>query len=303
MRHPARFDLNLLRVFDTIFAKGGVSAAARHLNLSQPAISHALTRLRARFDDPLFLRQGNRLVPTATARAMAGPVRDALRQLDTALDTAAHFDPLTATREFRIGVRLAGEMPRFSSLVSRVRREAPHVALASVSFRRRDLLTALANGDLDLVLDVASPPDDRLCRHYLGTEPPVVAMREGHPNASGALDLDTYLALDHVVATVRPYGPGIEDLALERLGLSRRVAVRCQNAMTAWQIIASSDMIFSLPRSQAEILHAVWPMRLVELPLAVEQGGTYLYWHQAGQADPALSWLRAIIVEELTQAV
>ena len=300
MRQPARFDLNLLRIFDAIYTKGGVSAAARHLNLSQPAISHALTRLRGHFDDQLFVRQGNRLVPTSAARAIAGSVGDALRELDNAFDAATSFDPSAATRDFRIGVRLAGEMPRFASLVSRVRREAPHVSLASVTFRRRDLLTALAQGDLDLALDVALAPDDRLQRHYLGTEPLVVAVRIGHPGVNGAIDLATYLALDHVVATVRTHGPGIEDFALEHMGLSRRVAVRCQNAVTAWQIIATTDMAFSLPRSQADILQAVWPMQLVDLPLTVDQGGRYLYWHQAAQADPALSWLRAIIVEELS---
>ena len=110
MRHLARFDLNLLRIFDAIFAKGGVSAAARHLNLSQPAISHALARLRAQFDDPLFVRQGNRLVPTSAARAIAGPVREALRGLDVALDAATAFDPAQTTREFRIGVRLSGAL-------------------------------------------------------------------------------------------------------------------------------------------------------------------------------------------------
>jgi len=300
MRHPARFDLNLLRIFDAIYSKGGVSAAARHLNLSQPAISHALARLRGHFDDQLFVRQGNRLAPTSAARAIAEAVRDALRELDTAFDAAMSFDPLAATREFRIGVRLAGEMPRFASLVSRVRSEAPHVSLASVAFRRRDLLTALAQGDLDLALDVALAPDERLHRQYLGTEPLVVAVRMGHPRVDGTIDLATYLALDHVVATVRTHGPGIEDFALENMGLSRRVAVRCQNAVTAWQIIASTDMAFSLPRSQADILQAVWPMQLVELPLTVDQGGRYLYWHQAAQADPALAWLRAIIVEELS---
>lgn len=302
MRHPARFDLNLLRIFDAIFAKGGVSAAARHLNLSQPAISHALARLRMRFDDPLFVRQGNRLVPTPAARAIVGPVREALRGLDTALDAATSFDPSQSTREFRIGVRLSGEMPRFSSLVARIRSAAPHVALASVTFRRRDLVAMLANGDLDLALDVALPADDRLCRHYLGTEPIVVAARKGHPGIDGTVDLETYLALDHIIATVRPYGPGIEDMALARMGLARRVAVRCQHAITAWQIVASSDMLFSLPRSHAEVLDAIWPMQLVELPLPVEPGGSYLYWHQAAQADPGLGWLRAVIADELAQA-
>ncbi len=301
MRHLARFDLNLLRVFDAIFAKGGVSAAARHLNLSQPAISHALARLRTQFDDPLFVRQGNRLLPTPAARAIAAPVREALRALDAALDAATAFDPAETTREFRIGVRLSGEMPRFSALVSRARSEAPHVALASVTFRRRDLVATLANGDLDLALDVALPADDRLCRQHLGTEPLVVAARQGHTRVDGAIDLDTYLALDHVVATVRPYGPGIEDIALERLGLTRRVTARCQHAVTAWQIIASSDLLFSLPQSHAEILHATWPMQLLDLPLQIERSGNYLYWHQAAQADPGLAWLRGIVIDELAK--
>lgn len=302
MRHLARFDLNLLRIFDAIFARGGVSAAARHLNLSQPAISHALAKLRDTFDDPLFVRQGNRLVPTPAARAIAGPVREALRGLDVALDAATSFDPAKATREFRIGVRLSGEMPRFSSLVARVRSAAPHVSLASVTFRRRDLVMTLANGDLDLALDVALPADDRLRSQHLGTEPIVVVARKGHPRVDGAIDLDTYLALEHIIATARPYGPGLEDMALERMGLVRRVAVRCQHAITAWQIVASSDMLFALPRSHAEVLDAMWPMQLVELPLPVERSGSYLYWHQVAQADPGLGWLRAIIVEELGTA-
>lgn len=88
MRHLTRYDLNLLRIFDAIFVKGGVSAAARHLHLSQPAISHALAKLRTQFEDPLFVRQGNRLVPTSAARAIAEPVREALRGLDAALDAA-----------------------------------------------------------------------------------------------------------------------------------------------------------------------------------------------------------------------
>ena len=90
-------------------------------------------------------------------------------------------------------------------------------------------------------------------------------------------------------------------MALGRMGLARRVAVRCQHAITAWQIVATSDMLFSLPRSHAEVLGAMWPMQLVDLPLPVEQGGSYLYWHQAAQADPGLGWLRTIIADELAQ--
>lgn len=93
MKRLPRLDLNLLQIFDAIYTKGGVSAAASHLNLSQPAISHALAKLRAMLDDPLFIRQGNRLVPTGTARAVAEPIHTALRELVAALDGAGSFDP------------------------------------------------------------------------------------------------------------------------------------------------------------------------------------------------------------------
>src|SRR3546814_11680532 len=125
-------------------------------------------------------------------------------------------------------------MPRFSSLVTRVRAEAPHVALASVTFRRRELVTMLANGDLDLALDVALPADERMCRHYLGAEPLVVVARQGHPRVDGAPDLDTYLALGHIIAPARPYGPGNEEMALDRIRLARPVQVRGPNPNTPW---------------------------------------------------------------------
>ena len=86
------------------------------------------------------------------------------------------------------------------------------------------------------------------------------------------------------------------------MGLTRRVAVRCQHAITAWQIVATSDMLFALPRSHAAVLDAMWPMQLVDLPLPVEPGGSYLYWHQAAGGDPGLSWLRGMIVQELSRA-
>src|SRR3546814_18853630 len=114
-------------------------------------------------------------------------------------------------------------MPRFSSLVTRVRAEAPHVALASVTFRRRELVTMLANGDLDLALDVALPADERMCRHYLGAEPLVFVARNGHPRVDGAIDLDTYLALGHIIATPLPYGPGPRAQQIDHMALTRRV--------------------------------------------------------------------------------
>lgn len=297
MKRLARVDLNLFQIFDAIYTKGGVSAAARHLNLSQSAISHALARLRTMFEDKLFVRQGNRLVPTATARAIAGQVRIALGGLAATLDSAGAFEPARSSREFRLGIRLAGEMTRFPELVARVLGAAPGASLVSATFRRRDLVTALANGDLDLAIDVELPPHERLLRAPLGADALVVAARKGHPLLTGRLDLKTYVALDHVVATARPHGPGLEDIALERLGRRRRVSVRCQHAVTAWRVVATSDRLFTLSRGHAAVLDAVWPMQIFDLPLAVDTASSFLYWHEMTDADPALAWLRATIEE------
>jgi DNA-binding transcriptional LysR family regulator len=104
-----------------------------------------------------------------------------------------------------------------------------------------------------------------------------------------------------VFATPRPHGPGIEDIALARLGLQRRVAVRCQHAITAWQIVAKTDMLCTLPRSHVRMLQHIWPMQLFDLPIAVAQSSSYLYWHRAVQADVGLAWLRAIILEVMRE--
>lgn len=295
MKHLSRLDMNLFQIFDAIYDKGGVSAAARHLNLTQPAISHTLARLREMFGDPLFVRQGNRLVPTTAARRVAGPIRDALRELVAAVESTTGFDPDTTTREFRIGMRLAGENSRFPDIAARVLSEAPGATLTSAAFRRRDLQKALANGDLDFAIDVALPMEERLCRQPLGAEPLLVAARTGHPGIGAAMDLDCYMALNHVVATARPHGPGLEDIALERFGLRRRVAIRCQHAMTAWQIVANSDLVCTLPDAQAHMLQSIWPIKLFALPVPIEESGSFLYWHAAAQSDVGLSWLRHII--------
>ena len=104
--HLSRIDLNLLVVFDTVFTAGSITAASRKLNLSQPAVSHALARLRDVFGEPLFERQGRGIAPTPFARSIAGPVREALGAMERTFGQAAGFEPTTAERHFRIGPTL-----------------------------------------------------------------------------------------------------------------------------------------------------------------------------------------------------
>lgn len=153
MVHVSRIDLNLFVVFDAIYSEGGVTGAARRLNLTQPAVSHALARLRHAFGDPLFARQGRALVPTPLARRAIGDVRAAIRGLSATLSGATGFQPETTQQTFTIGMRDITEIFLMPELVARLARTAPHVGISVVRVGRRALEGELAAGTVDVAVD------------------------------------------------------------------------------------------------------------------------------------------------------
>ncbi len=295
MKLRSRIDLNLLAVFDAIHTRASVTQAARHLHLTQSAISHALNRLRREFDDPLFVRSGNALVPTALARALAEPVQQALRGIDVAMASALHFDPESSTRLFRIGLRPTAEAHLFAMLVQRIAQAAPHVRLASLNFRRSELARTLAAGGLDVALDIPGAHSTGLRNDTLAAEELVVIARRDHPRVRGTIDLPTYLALDHVIASPRPAGGGTEDEALAALGEERRIRIRCQHVGTAWRIVAGTDMLLTLSRSHAVSAGDPAAIQILPLPFHVAPRPRQLLWHEAAESDPGILWLRGLI--------
>lgn len=291
----SRTDLNLFVVFEAIYTHGGVTRAAEVLNLSQPAISHALNRLRERMGDPLFTRAGQRLAPTPLAQRMIGPTREALRLFARTLGESAGFDPATAEMSFTLGMRALMESTYLLPLILLANRAAPAVTLASSPIDRRRIEPALASGELDAVIDVFVPLSDEIRRSHLSQSPAVVVARRGHPAVEGAIDLDTYLAADHVLVTSRPRGLGAEDIALSRIGATRRIRTRCQQLGTAMRLVASSNLLVTMSESFARAAN-IWFDHQI-LPAPFEAGGldTYLYWHAKTEAEPAHVWLREAI--------
>src|ERR1043165_9632176 len=139
-------DLNLLRVFDAVLRERGVTPAAARLGLTQPAVSNALARLRALFEDPLFLRTPGGMDATPFARELAGPVRQALALLESALAHGPGFDPATSTRAFRFYMSDLGQIEFLPPLIERVQRRAPGVRLGASRVDVEDIGAALAAG-------------------------------------------------------------------------------------------------------------------------------------------------------------
>ena len=292
MVNVSRVDLNLFVVLDAIYTEGGITRASERLSLTQPAISHALARLRELVDDPLFVREGHTMVPTATAHALIGPVRRALKEIEGSLNQLQQFDPATSTRAFRIGMRHIVESASLPELARRVRAQAPTVQLAAVHHDRDALHGALATGELDAVIDVLLPRVQHVSYQLLAGGRMVVALRAEHPRVGATLDLPTYLELEHVMTSSRRSGPGLEDLALQRLGHERRVVVRCQHHWTACQLVASSDLALTMPERYAGSANAALGNRLLPFPLATPANDLYLYWHANADAEPGNRWLR-----------
>jgi DNA-binding transcriptional LysR family regulator len=286
-----RVDLNLFVVFDAIVREGSISAAARSLNLTQPAVSHALARLRERLDDELFVRRGRQMAPTARARALIGPVREALTGLQGCLSGAPIFDPVSARRTFVLGLRDGLEACVLPPLMARLLTEAPGIEVQSLTVARRDTLRELAAGRLDLAMDVQLPVSGDICQQSVVESPLVVLMRKGHPLDGATLALTSYLAAGHVLVSSRRRGPGLEDFGLAQAGHQRRITLRCQHYQAAMEVVAATDLLLTLP---AMLARQLTDRRFASspLPLSVPPMVMHLYWHRDQDGDPGHRWLR-----------
>ena len=290
-----RLDLNLLHVFDTIYREGSLTRAARALHLTQPAVSHSLSRLREHFDDPLFTRQGNQMVPTPLARRFLETMRPGLTQIQGAVNQFHAFDPATQRKTYSLGLRDILESTFLPRLMQRLE-VYPELEIVSQRIARRDMETQLAAGKLDFAVDVLLPVSNQTSHELLQRDRLVVLAREGHPLAKATLDMEGYLSAKHVLVSSRTEGPGIEDFELSRLGVQRSIRLRCQHYYAACRVVESSDLLLTMPEAYARIIAERANIRIMNPPADLPSLDVHLYWHKAYEKEPALVWFR----EQLT---
>lgn len=286
-----RLDLNLLRVFDTIYREGSLTRAARALHLTQPAVSHSLARLREHFDDPLFTRQGNQMVPTPLARRFLESMRPGLTQIQSAVNQFHAFDPATQRKTYSLGLRDVLESTFLPHLMKRLD-DYPELEIVSQRIARRDMETLLAAGKLDFAVDVLLPISDQTAHELLRRDRLVVIAREGHPLTDENMTMDSYLAARHVLVSSRPEGPGIEDFELSRLGVHRNIRLRCQHYYAACRVVEETDLLLTMPEIYARIIAERANIRLLTPPADLPAIDVHLYWHKAYEREPALIWFR-----------
>jgi DNA-binding transcriptional LysR family regulator len=301
--HISNIDLNLFVVFDAIYTEGSISRASRRLNLTQPAVSHALARLRRMFNDPLFVRQHHTMQPTQLARRIIGMTRQALSGLETTLSQVNRFDPATTAKKFTIGLRSNLEASILTHLAPRLSQaDAPEIQIAAVHVLRGELERELSSGTIDVAIDGLVPVSDNIrCQQVLNERLVVVARRD-HPAIGEELDAATYLQLEHVCVSARRSGPAFEDFELQRIGVERRLRMRCQDYPTACRVVSRSDLILTLSEYAAMAFSEFYRIRVLDCPYQIRAYDSYLYWHVNAEDDPANSWLRARMLEAVALA-
>ncbi|MGM0769194.1 MAG: LysR family transcriptional regulator [Pseudomonadota bacterium] len=291
-----RLDLNLLHVFDTIYREGSLTRAARALHLTQPAVSHSLSRLREHFDDPLFTRQGNQMIPTPLARRFLESMRPGLTQIQSAVNQFHAFDPASQRKTYSLALRDILESTFLPQLMHRLA-DYPELEIISQRIPRRDMETQLAAGKLDFAVDVLLPVSNQTAHELLRRDRLVVLARLDHPLAQEALTMEQYISARHVLVSSRTEGPGIEDFELSRLGVQRHIRLRCQHYYAACRVVESTDLLLTMPETYARIIAERADIRILTPPAELPDIDVHLYWHKAYEREPALIWFR----EQLNQ--
>lgn len=290
-------DLNLLVIFDAVYDERSISKAAVKLNLSQPAVSNALGRLRERLQDPLFERNPQGMSPTPRARELVEPIRHALDTLERGLRSNDDFEFRHSEREFVIAVEDYGEtviLPRFVDWLAGA---APHIRIRIRPEPSLLLQGAMRDGEVDLAVDYFALQQSGYKSKCVLTETLICLYRRDHPSIGDQLTLDTYLALRHVALTPRSSSMPMIDLALAKRGLKREISTSVPHFQSMPLMIQASDMVCTLPQRMANLYADNFHLEARPVPIRTPVFPVYLIWHDSLDSDAGHRWFRNHLID------
>ncbi|MVU78289.1 LysR family transcriptional regulator [Nocardia sp. ET3-3] len=288
-------DLNLLVVLDAVLEEGSVTAAARQLNLSVPAVSRALGRLRTSFDDPLLVRTRRGMEPTAQAIALRPRVRALVAAAEGILEPR---EPDALSRPFTVLAPHDLIAAYGTQLITRLREQNPAAQVRFLADSRGTAADAeLREGTADVAIVVNASAHNDLRAEGLMRVPYTVAVRTGHPLTSEPVTPPRLAAFPHVVVSRRGRLRTATDRLLENHGLHRETAATTPDFTTALHLTADTDLLTIAPTPLARTLATPLGLTLHPLPLPLKPLRVSLLWHPRRDTDPAHKLLRTHILE------
>jgi len=293
-------DLNLLRVFHAIAEEQSLTQAGNRLGLSQPGVSYALGRLRAMFNDPLFVRSGNTMQPTSAALALREPIRRAMSAIQDALRHGEDFDPATSTRTFHLTMSDIGEMVFLPPLCERLLEVAPHVRPEVSQLPLGQIEEALRSGRVDLAVGNLPTLKPATQWHAVFHEAYVCITRKRAGDTRRKLTVGEYTAMAHVfVASADNSHRLIEDFLREH-NIHRNIVLQIPHFSVVPQLLQRTDWAVTLPRRAAQNLNNGRHFSIFELPVAIPEVEVTVHWHADFEESQANRWLRELLIATLS---
>jgi DNA-binding transcriptional LysR family regulator len=295
------FDLNLLVVFDAIIQDKTLTRAGHRLGMSQPAVSHALARLRHMLKDDLFVRTPDGMSPTPRAERMAGPARAALHELQVTLE-ADEFDAPQASRDFIIAVNNCAARAVVPALVRRLAKLAPSVVLDVRPLGRRNVLDQLDGGEIELALTALIDGGDRFkCVGLLDDEYAVIVSSDHPMVADLEFSIEDFAALPHIDVTSSGDDTHFIDDVLAERGLTRAVVAKLP-LHSLVSVLVGSRALAVVPRRVAADLVTLCPLVMLPLPFPSPRVSLSMIWHRRLDNHPAHRWLRGTLRDAVNGA-
>jgi len=290
-----RYDLNLLPVFLALMEERSVTRAAEKLGITQPALSNALTRLRALLLDPLFIRERYGMQPTPKAQELAPVIAAALASLDGVILGQQAFDPGRADQLFTLAPNSYVEFVLVPAIVARLRELAPGIRLRLTPFGTDLAETGVTSGSTAMALGRFVDPPDSLVVQHLMDDGLACVVRADHPLIDRTITKKQYERLKHV--NMLPPGRLRAGLfqALEREGLKREVAVSVTHFLAIPEMVAVTDYCATLPKLICRRLAGDTRLKVIPAPVDLGSFPVQMAWHVRYRHDPAHQWLRALV--------
>lgn len=289
-----KLDLNLLLVFDAVYTEGSTTKAAERLELSQPAVSNALNRLRQHLDDPLFIRTASGMEASPLARRIAPAIVRSLRSVEQSLIVNTDFDPLTSARNFNILIADAVEPLIMYPLLRRRAEEMPGITFSLRPIDPETMFETVANKAVDIALYVKSFNEDGVRSSYLCTTAACIVARAAHPDYGGrdALTIEDMFTAEWA-GLVSPLRKTTRiDQALNAIGRERTIVCEVPRVWSLANMVSNSNLIAALPTYMAAMLKDQLKLKLFPFPFKGPAEQWFLSWHDDYTNDPAHQWLR-----------
>lgn len=283
-------DLNLIRVFVAIYETGSLSAAGMRLHVSQPSVSYSLARLRDLLKEDLFTRRREGMVPTFFAKQIYPKLRQAISEIEGTIESTQSFNPALSTRRFRLAMSDVGEMFFLPPIMRYLQLHAPEVEIDIVEVDINKLEEWLNTGKVDAAVCNRGTLSIESAAETLFVDKYVCLVSQAHPRVGEALSIEQYLQERHILVTPETGHNLVEERLLE-LGYSRNIALRLPHLSVLPQVVATTDLLLTLPSGMAALLATQHKVRVVTLPFNVRELDVMLRWPKHSELSPAQSWL------------